>query len=157
MRPETKFVHRMATLFGDPTTNDMVAFAAEYENALRGNSDAVLQRAGDIIARDRIIRAWPTVGECLIAVKAAKNSPTGGLPFIADFDRWWLDRINGIKKATTEAQMETHLQMIEPYAAAKLILSSRMPEAMAAAEARRREWRVEQSADIAKRRTGEAA
>lgn len=43
----------------------------EYERALSGNKDEVLNRAVDNILRKTKFRVWPTIGECVDAVRSA--------------------------------------------------------------------------------------
>lgn len=138
MRPETKFVKRMAALFGDPNSGDIADVIAEYENALKGEPELVLQRAADLIARQRTIRAWPTVAECLKAVKLVKGltGVKGSVPPLTDFDGWWSDRLSMIRSATSPDDIEAQLALIEPYVEAKMISRQRLPEARSHAQAR---------------------
>jgi hypothetical protein len=138
MRPETKFVKRMAALFGDPNSGDINDVIVEYENALKGEPDLVLQRAADLIARQRTIRAWPTVAECLKAVKSVKGlvGIKGDVPPLTDFDGWWSDRMSAIGAATSADEIEAQIALIEPYVAAKMISPKRLPQARAHAQSR---------------------
>ena len=156
-RPESKFVARMTALFGEPNA-DLVAVAAEYEAALRGQSAATLERAADLIARERRIRAWPTVAECLDAVAVAKrtvNVAAMALEPIEDFEGWWAERLARIGIATTEREIAAELAKIEPYCLAKQILTSRLGEAQTAAQKRRAEWRTATAGRTVRRTLGE--
>lgn len=157
MKPEVKFVKRLQALFGPPSDGDYDATIAEYANALAGQSATTLQRAADMIARDRKIRAWPTVAECLDAVAYARRIPNTvamGLDRIDDFDGWWSERMARIRTATTERELSDQISMIEPYHTAKWIADHRLPDAIAAANARRLEWQGQRQADTSRRMTG---
>jgi len=157
MKGVTKFVARMQALFGAPGEGDYDAIVAEYANALKGQSDTTLNRAADIIARERKIRAWPTVAECLDAVSQARRVPNTvamGLDPIDDFDGWWSERLARIRTATTEKDITREINQIEPYHTARWIASHRLPDAIAAANQRRLEWQGQRSADTSRRMTG---
>jgi hypothetical protein len=157
MKGVTKFVARMQALFGAPGEGDYDAIVAEYANALKGQSDTTLNRAADIIARERKIRAWPTVAECLDAVSQARRVPNTvamGLDPIDDFDGWWSERLARIGTATSEREISAQMSIIEPYHIARWISDSRMPEAIAVANARRREWQGQRTSDTTRRMTG---
>ena len=158
MKPEIEFIRRMTALFGPPDEATAPDVMHEYSNALRGQNAATLSRAADIIARERRIRAWPTVAECLDAVKAARrtvNTVAMGLEPIDDFDGWWAERLARIHTATNERQIGAEIAEIEPYAIARWIADSRLSEAHAAAEGVRRQWKSKASDEIAQRRTGD--
>lgn len=158
MKPEAKFVQRIAALFGEPT-GDLANVVIEYENALRGHSAATLEAAADDIRRTRKYRSWPTVAECLEAAAAAKKRgsyASAGLEPIADFDSWWHERMMMIKHADSEAQIERAIKEIEPYAAARWIASHRLGDAMALASDRRDQWSKGIAEHTSRRMTGEA-
>lgn len=160
MKPELEFVKRMTALFGPPGEGDCGHVVAEYVNVLRGQSAETLKRAADIIARERRIRAWPTVAECLDAVSQARRLPNTvamGLERIEDFDGWWAERMARIRTASSERELTTELGMIEPYHTARWIASNRLPDAIAAANQRRLEWQGQRTADTTRRMTGDRA
>ena len=64
-------IRRFVTVFGEPKTDNSSAMVAEYERALRGTSPEVLQRAVDKLLRKTKFRVWPTIGECMDAVREA--------------------------------------------------------------------------------------
>lgn len=65
---EQFFTRRFMTLYGAPDTKDPAAFVAEYNKALAGTDDDILQAASDLVVRQHTFRNWPTVGECVEAV-----------------------------------------------------------------------------------------
>lgn len=160
MKPEIQFVKRMTALFGPPDAAVADDVFNEYANALRGQSSDTLKRACDAIAKDRRIRAWPTVAECLDAVRDARRLPNTaamGLERIEDFDGWWSERMARIRTATTEKQISIELDQIEPYHTARWIASHRFPDAVLAANARRLEWQGQRSTDTTRRMVGDDA
>ena len=159
MRPEIEFVKRMTTLFGPPDAANAEDVFNEYANALRGQSAETLKRAGDTIAKERRIRAWPTVAECLDAVRDARRLPNTvamGLELIEDFDGWWAERMARIRTASSEIEITRELNQIEPYHTARWIASHRLPDAIAAANHRRLEWQGQRTADTTRRMMGDA-
>lgn len=64
-----RLLTRFTALYGTPRTEDLEAFALEYDRALRGYSAAVLSEAGDVVVRNHTFRAWPTPGECVAACR----------------------------------------------------------------------------------------
>lgn len=158
MKPERDFVRRLGAMFGSIDPSTAADTIAEYTSAMRGQSAATLGAAADILARQHKYRSWPSIAECLDAVSAAKRrsqSAGVGLTTIDDFDGWWSERMNRIRHATTEAQIEAELRQIEPYAAARWIASHRMPDAIAAAEQRRQQWTADSGRTMARRMIGE--
>ena len=153
MRAGTKFVNRLQSLFGPPPEGDSDAVVAEYINALGGQSETTLDRAGDHLARTHKFRSWPTVAECLDAVALAKRKTSSvGLMPIEDFDGWWAERLARVAIAKTERELTDQVGMVEPYASAGWIMRNRLPQILAAANARRQQWTV----TAANRRMGEA-
>lgn len=159
MKPEVKFVGRMRALFGAPDA-DANAVIDEYTNVLAGQSEATLDRAADTLARTHKFRNWPTVAECLDAVASAKRhskASSFGLVTIDDFDGWWAERLARVSIAKTERELADEVAQVEPYASAGWILRSRLPEIIAATDARRRQWQVNAADAVSRRRTGDAA
>ena len=64
-----RFIRRMMTVYGEPRTDDPAGFLMEYQKALGGYSDHILERAGDEVIRT-IGPFWPKPAE---AVKIARN------------------------------------------------------------------------------------
>lgn len=64
-----RFIRRMMTVYGEPRTDDPAGFLMEYQKALGGYSDEILERAGDEVIRT-IGPFWPKPAE---AVKIARN------------------------------------------------------------------------------------
>lgn len=160
MKPEIKFVKRMTALFGAPEAENPADVINEYVNVLAGQNEATLDRAADALARSHKFRNWPTVAECLDAVGQAKKLANGasmGLTNIEDFDGWWAERLARVRIAKSERELEFQIGMVEPYAYAGWILRSRLPEIVAAADARRKQWQADDAATIERRKTGEAA
>lgn len=160
MKPELKFVKRMTALFGAPDSETPDDVINEYVNALAGQSEASLERAADNIARERRIRAWPTVAECLDALQAAKrnaNVAAMGLEKIDDVEGWFAERIARIRNATSDRQLEGELRQIEPYDLARWIAPERLRTARFEVDARRNELRKATSADLTRRQMGESA
>lgn len=160
MKPEIQFCQRMSSLFGEPDSTNPEGVIHEYVNALRGQTAGNLDRAADIIARERRIRAWPTVAECLDAVALAKKlAKSSGIALeeIEDFDGWWAERMARIRIAKTERELQDQITIVEPYAASGMILRKRLAEVRDAADERRKQWNVTSASELAKRKTGEAA
>jgi SLT domain-containing protein len=61
---------RFAVLYGEPKTNDLSAFVAEYEHALAGMSREVLTGGANRVIKAQEYRTWPTPGECVKACHA---------------------------------------------------------------------------------------
>ena len=61
---------RFLTLYGEPKTDNLEAFIAEYENALRGMAKDVLKLGADRVIKAQEFRSWPTPGECVKACNA---------------------------------------------------------------------------------------
>lgn len=66
-------IRRFVTVFGEPKTDRPDAMIAEYEKALDGNTSEVLNRAVDNLFKRTKFRVWPTIGECIVAVKEASQ------------------------------------------------------------------------------------
>jgi hypothetical protein len=63
MRPEQRLVSRLLTVFGEPKTDDPIAYMNELERAVTGYSAEVLERSGDeVIKRSKF---WPRPAEIL--------------------------------------------------------------------------------------------
>lgn len=158
MKPELKFTRRMFALFGAPEVASVDEVIIEYTNALRGNTAEVLDRAADKIARERRIRAWPTVAECLDAVSEVKRHPNDAkLEPIGNFEEWIDMRLRRIETAENEQQIAAELALIEPYHLAKWIDPRHMATAKATADMRRRQWKKDGAAKLAQRVIGEGA
>lgn len=154
MKPEREFVKRLGAMFGSLDPAIAADTANEYANALAGQTKENLEQAANILAREHRIRAWPTIAECLDAVSAAKRRSKSagiGLMPIDGFDGWWGERMARIRHAENDAQIEAELKQIEPYADARWIASSRMREALEAADQRRKQWATESARTTAER------
>lgn len=64
---------RFMTLYGEPKTNDIDAYMAEYVRALRGMSRQVLQGGTDRLVKSHKHRNWPTIGEAYDACQRAAD------------------------------------------------------------------------------------
>lgn len=61
MKPEQRIVSRLLTMFGEPKTDDPIAYMNEFERAVAGYSAEVLERAGnETIKRSKF---WPRPSE----------------------------------------------------------------------------------------------
>lgn len=58
---------RFITLYGDPKTDSIENYVAEYEKALGSYSGKVLTMAADLVIKKQEFRSWPTPGECVTA------------------------------------------------------------------------------------------
>lgn len=157
MRPELKFVKRLQALFGPPCEGDTESIVVEYVSVLAGQSAATLERAADILARKHKFRNWPTVAECLDAVAEAKRlgkASSFGLVPIDDFGGWWAERLARVSIAKTERDLTDQVAQVEPYASAGWIMRSRLPEIIAAANNRRREWQADAAGSLSKTQAG---
>jgi hypothetical protein len=67
---EEHFTHRFLNLYGAPNVVDPAAFKAEYVRALAGTEPTLLKAASDRVVDGHTFRNWPTVGECVAAIKA---------------------------------------------------------------------------------------
>lgn len=140
-------IRRLAVLFGEPKTDDPETFSAEYANALRGVDKDVLKTAGDLIVRERKWRSWPTVADILDVVDRAKAMHNAKarvgmtLTEIPNFDAWWSDLISDVRQASSEAEIQRAIDVMEPYWRAKWIQNGgqkcRMVEIQRHAEIRR--------------------
>ena len=78
----THIVDRFTMLYGEPQTTDLAKFVADYERELAGIDQGILREASDILVRKHVYRIWPTIAECLSAVRDAS---------------YWRERANEIK------------------------------------------------------------
>lgn len=69
MSVKEHIVQRFFTVYGNPKTNDKAAFFAEYEKALNGTDPEILRLAADLVIKQHTFTNWPTIGECVEAVK----------------------------------------------------------------------------------------
>lgn len=61
MKPEQRIVSRLLTMFGEPRTDDPIAYMNEFEKAVAGFPASVLEQAGnDVIRRSKF---WPRPAE----------------------------------------------------------------------------------------------
>ncbi len=83
---------RFLSVFGEPKTANPEAMFEEYERALSGNKDEVLHRAVDMLFKKSKFRSWPTIGECVDAVRAAAAIKSGQnkaeRPFEERYPEW---------------------------------------------------------------------
>lgn len=156
------FLRKMMVLYGEPKTEDVPAFLAEYGNMLKGVDNTTLEAAADILIRQRKYRSWPTVAEVLDVVDEAKtyrkHAKTGLQP-IKNFDQWWSDRIGAIRGAVNDREIAAEIDQIRPYADAKWIARHRLPYAIECADERRQELdigRPETITPLSRRMTGES-
>lgn len=71
------FLSRFLTLYGEPKTDDVDRFLAEYASALaRFESRHLLAGASKLVSEHKF-RSWPTIAECIDAVEvfAPSNRP----------------------------------------------------------------------------------
>lgn len=68
---QTHIVERFIQLYGPPQTSNVPGFLADYERELAGIDQGILREASDILVRKHLYRNWPTIGECLAAVRDA--------------------------------------------------------------------------------------
>jgi hypothetical protein len=66
-------IARFMTLYGEPKTDDLNSFMAEYDTAMSGMSPDVLKAATDMLVRRTMWRTWPTVGSCVATCTEAAN------------------------------------------------------------------------------------
>ena len=70
MTPVQKHIlRRFTVLYGRPNTAGEEEFLAEYTRALGGVEDSRLMAASDLIVREHKFLCWPTVAECLGALR----------------------------------------------------------------------------------------
>lgn len=152
------FLRKLMVLYGEPKTDDVPAFLAEFGNMLKGIDGKTLETAADLLIRQRKYRSWPTVAEVLDTVDEAKtyrkHAKTGLQP-IKNFDQWWHDRIGGIEGAVNEREIAEQIDQIRPYAEAKWIAPHRLPYALNCAEERMEALGIRQSTDLSRRMTGD--
>ncbi len=60
---------RFMTLYGEPPGHSLPALLAEYRKALDGTEASLLTEAVDHVVKQHGYRNWPTVGECVAAVR----------------------------------------------------------------------------------------
>jgi hypothetical protein len=153
-------VKRLAIIFGEPKTEDPEGFLFEYANAFKGIPTHILDSAADVIIKQRKYRSWPTVAECLEAVDMAQRQTVAKgkmLDPIKNFETWYEDRLERIRKATTRSEMQDVLDEIRPYDAARWIMPSRMRVALETMEKRCQELFGGETLTIASRRmTGDS-
>lgn len=132
-----QLVKRLAAAFGHPKTEDPAGFLAECARAFKGVPSSVLDVAADIIIKQRRYASWPTIGECLQAIDAAKKQPGKFLEPIEDFDGWWDEHVHRVMSAKTVEEIDRTIDDVRPYAVAKWIMDWRLPWLSEKAEARR--------------------
>lgn len=139
-------VEQLAILYGEPKTPNPKAFLNAYVNALANNDHETLVDATDMLVRQRKISAWPTIGECLDAVKDAKNQAKSkgfGLEPIDNWDQWYGGLLAQIEHATNESQIDSAIAKIAPYAKALWCFPHRLTDAQKLGEKRRTELRYD--------------
>lgn len=70
---EKRFLARLSAAFGDPGGSDDAATVIEYANAIAGTTPEILDAAATAIIRDRKYRSWPSISECLDAIRREKD------------------------------------------------------------------------------------
>jgi hypothetical protein len=68
---QTHIVDRFEKLYGPPQTSDLPGFLADYKRELAGIDQGILREASDTLVRTHQYRNWPTIAECLAAVRTA--------------------------------------------------------------------------------------
>ena len=63
------FTDRFFNLYGPAEAVDPKSFVGEYVHALAGNAAELLKPAADHVIAEHKYRNWPTVGECVAAVR----------------------------------------------------------------------------------------
>ena len=133
-------IEKFVTLYGEPKTEDPKDFLAEYAAALKGFDKATLKLAAQNIARTRMVRAWPTIAECIDAAKkaegVAKHSRSGLEP-IENWDHWFGGMMRDIKYAETEREIEAAIEKVRPYTMAKWCFPHRLDEVTVQGDLRR--------------------
>lgn len=67
MKPETALIRRLVAVFGEPKTDDPEVYLMEFERALSGWADEILQLAGDKVINESVF--WPKPAEVLAAAR----------------------------------------------------------------------------------------
>lgn len=70
---------RFAVLYGEPNTNNLEAYFAEYERALECFYPEVLTKACDLVIATHEFKFWPTVGECAKAARKINGERVAAL------------------------------------------------------------------------------
>lgn len=126
-------LRRFMTLYGEPRTNDPAIFIGEYEKALAGTRQDVLEAATDALIRGNERRSWPTIGECVKAVHAAaeriefasRHKPSEGAKVMQrvsrnagysqeTLDRWEKARVWREQVCAQYGSMDTYLSKVHP-------------------------------------------
>ena len=71
---QTLIIDRFLTLYGEPNTDDLEAFFAEYRKALGGVRRDILARLSDRVVWNHKFPTWPTVGNCLTILEKLRIS-----------------------------------------------------------------------------------
>jgi hypothetical protein len=127
-------VEQLAIIFGPASTSDVAAFTDAYQNATAAYDHETLKVAIDIIVRNQKVSTWPTIGECLDAVEAAKKQikiQSSGLVPIENFDVWYRGLLDQIRHADGPGAINAAIAKIRPYAQAKWCFPHRLTEAEA--------------------------
>lgn len=112
---------RFLTLYGEPKTDNLESFIAEYEAALAGMGREVLISGANRVIRAQEFRSWPTPGECVkachaeaerMAIERERFSPKN----IDEADRNWTAPTEESKRRVRELLAETkrHMQSSLP-------------------------------------------
>lgn len=64
-------IDKLILLYGDPKTKNVAAWIAEYRLALCDFHDDAIRAGIDELLRTRLVRGWPTVGDCVKACREA--------------------------------------------------------------------------------------
>lgn len=80
MSAQQRLVDRLVTIYGEPKTDDPVAYINEFEKAVKGFAAEVLQAAGDEVIRE--CKYWPRPAEVVdranaicLKIEAGKPKP----------------------------------------------------------------------------------
>jgi hypothetical protein len=65
------FLNRLLTLYGEPKTDNLELFFAEYVKALGGATADALGRGCDRLVKSHVYKGWPTVAQCIRAIEDA--------------------------------------------------------------------------------------
>lgn len=112
---------RFLTLYGEPKTDNLEAFIAEYERALKGTARDILHLAADRVIKLQEFRSWPTPGECVkaaqaeaerVAIERERFSPR----FLDEQERTWPKPTDESKRRVREILEATkkHIQSAAP-------------------------------------------
>lgn len=82
-----KVIKRLSNVYGAPNTADQESFYDEFCKALKGYSEALLEKAIDTVVKERTFPGWPVVGEVVEAVNRVARTNSGPPPEHVKFAR----------------------------------------------------------------------